>query len=92
MLIGLGKHEGAKIYHKGILTISFSRKFSRRLCRTSVGRLPRFVAAMAILENAKTKLHCWKLFALRTSERVNRSCSNWPINGCHGFPLTTSIF
>lgn len=51
MLIGLGKHEGAKIYHKGILTISFPEIIASVAER--VLDVCRVCGGMAILENAE---------------------------------------
>jgi hypothetical protein len=49
MLIGLGKHEGAKVYHRAILDYSFPQ-----IVRSVAGRVLeqcRIVAGLAILEN-----------------------------------------
>ena len=51
MLIGLGKHEGAKIYHRGILTMSFTEIVDA--VAEQVLRVCRVCGGMAILENAE---------------------------------------
>ena len=51
MLIGLGKHEGAKVYHRGILTTSFSEIVTAVAER--VLQVCRVCGGMAILENAE---------------------------------------
>ena len=51
MLIGLGKHEGAKIYHRGILSTSFSEIVAAVAER--VLQVCRVCGGMAILENAE---------------------------------------
>jgi hypothetical protein len=51
MLIGLGKHEGAKVYHRGILTQSFPEIIAAVAERVlQVGRV---CGGLAILENAR---------------------------------------
>jgi hypothetical protein len=51
MLIGLGKHEGAKVYHRGILKMSFPEIIDA--VAEQVLRVCRVCGGMAILENAK---------------------------------------
>lgn len=51
MLIGLGKHEGAKVYHRGILTMSFPEIIDAVAER--VLQVCRVCGGMAILENAE---------------------------------------
>jgi hypothetical protein len=51
MLIGLGKHEGAKIYHRGILTMSFPEIISA--VAEQVLKVCRICGGLAILENAE---------------------------------------
>ena len=51
MLIGFGKHEGAKIYHRGILTMSFSEIVAA--VAEQVLKVCRVCGGMAILENAE---------------------------------------
>jgi len=51
MLIGLGKHEGAKIYHRGILSMSFPEIVAAVAER--VLQVCRVCGGMAILENAE---------------------------------------
>ncbi|MDA1229704.1 MAG: lactate racemase domain-containing protein [Planctomycetota bacterium] len=51
MLIGLGKHEGAKIYHRGILTTSFSEIVEA--VAEQVLKVCRVCGGLAILENAE---------------------------------------
>lgn len=50
MLIGLGKHEGAKIYHRAIMNYSFGQ-ILRSVAREVLARC-RVVAGVAIVENA----------------------------------------
>ena len=50
MLIGLGKHEGAKIYHRAILNYSFGQ-IVRSVAREVLSRC-RIVAGLAIVENS----------------------------------------
>lgn len=50
MLIGLGKHEGAKIYHRAIMNYSFGQ-ILRSVAREVLARC-RIVAGVAIVENA----------------------------------------
>lgn len=50
MLIGLGKHEGAKIYHRAIMNYSFGQ-ILRSVAREVLARC-RVVAGLAIVENA----------------------------------------
>jgi hypothetical protein len=60
MLIGLGKHEGAKVYHRGILTMSFPEIIDAVAER--VLQVCRVCGGMAILENAEDENgFCWKL-------------------------------
>jgi hypothetical protein len=49
MLIGLGKHEGAKIYHRAIMNYSFGQ-IVRSVAREVLARC-RIVAGVAIVEN-----------------------------------------
>lgn len=49
MLIGLGKHQGAKIYHRAILDYNFDQ-IIRSVAREVVARC-RIVAGLAVLEN-----------------------------------------
>ncbi|MCA9065365.1 MAG: DUF2088 domain-containing protein, partial [Planctomycetaceae bacterium] len=51
MLIGLGKHEGARIYHRGILTTSFTEILESVAAR--VLEVCRVVGGLAIIENAR---------------------------------------
>lgn len=51
MLIGLGKHEGAKVYHRGILTTSFPEIIAA--VAEQVLKVCRVCGGMAILENAE---------------------------------------
>ncbi len=51
MLIGLGKHEGAKVYHRGILSMSFPEIVAAVAER--VLQVCRVCGGMAILENAE---------------------------------------
>ncbi len=51
MLIGLGKHEGARIYHRGILTMSFPEIIAA--VAEQVLKVCRICGGMAILENAE---------------------------------------
>ncbi len=51
MLIGLGKHEGAKIYHRGILTMSFPEIIAA--VAEQVLKVCRICGGLAILENAE---------------------------------------
>ena len=51
MLIGLGKHEGAKVYHRGILTMSFPEIIDA--VAEQVLQVCRVCGGMAILENAE---------------------------------------
>ena len=51
MLIGLGKHEGAKIYHRGILDVSFPEILASVAER--VLQVCRIVRGLAILENSR---------------------------------------
>ncbi len=51
MLIGLGKHEGAKIYHRGILMMSFPEIIAA--VAEQVLKVCRICGGMAILENAE---------------------------------------
>lgn len=51
MLIGLGKHEGARVYHAGILTMSFPEIIEAVAER--VLQVCRVCGGMAILENAE---------------------------------------
>lgn len=51
MLIGLGKHEGAKIYHRGILTMSFPEIVAA--VAEQVLLVCRICGGLAILENAE---------------------------------------
>ncbi|MCA9033606.1 MAG: DUF2088 domain-containing protein [Planctomycetaceae bacterium] len=51
MLIGLGKHEGAKIYHRGILDTSFPEILAS--VAEKVLQVCRIVGGMAILENCR---------------------------------------
>ena len=51
MLIGLGKHEGAKIYHRGILTMSFPEIIAA--VAEQVLEVCRICGGLAILENAE---------------------------------------
>ena len=51
MLIGFGKHEGAKIYHRGILTMSFPEIITA--VAEQVLKVCRVCGGMAILENAE---------------------------------------
>lgn len=51
MLIGLGKHEGAKIYHRGILTMSFPEIIDA--VAEQVLQVCRVCGGLAILENAE---------------------------------------
>jgi hypothetical protein len=51
MLIGLGKHEGAKIYHRGILMMSFPEIIAA--VAEQVLKVCRVCGGMAILENAE---------------------------------------
>ncbi len=51
MLIGLGKHEGAKIYHRGILTMSFPEIIDA--VAEQVLQVCRICGGLAILENAE---------------------------------------
>lgn len=50
MLIGLGKHEGAKVYHRGILTMSFPEIIDA--VAEQVLRKCRVCGGLAIIENA----------------------------------------
>jgi hypothetical protein len=50
MLIGLGKHEGAKIYHRAIMNYSFGQ-IVRSVAREVLSKC-RIVAGLAIVENA----------------------------------------
>jgi hypothetical protein len=50
MLIGLGKHRGAKIYHRAILDYSFDQ-IVRSVAREVLGRC-RIVAGLAVVENS----------------------------------------
>jgi hypothetical protein len=50
MLIGLGKHEGAKVYHRAIMNYSFGQ-ILRSVAREVLARC-RVVAGVAIVENA----------------------------------------
>ena len=50
MLIGLGKHAGAKIYHRAIMDYSFEQ-IIRSVAREVLGRC-RIVAGLAIVENS----------------------------------------
>ena len=50
MLIGLGKHDGAKIYHRAILNYSFGQ-IVRSVARDVLAKC-RIVAGLAIVENA----------------------------------------
>ncbi len=50
MLIGLGKHHGAKIYHRAIMDFSFDQ-IVRSVAREVLGRC-RIVAGLAIVENS----------------------------------------
>jgi hypothetical protein len=50
MLIGLGKHEGAKIYHRAIMNYSFGQ-IVRSVAREVLGKC-RIVAGLGIVENA----------------------------------------
>jgi hypothetical protein len=50
MLIGLGKHEGAKIYHRAIMNFSFGQ-IVRSVAREVLSKC-RVVAGLAIVENA----------------------------------------
>ena len=50
MLIGLGKHEGAKIYHRAIIDFNFGQ-ILRSVAREVLSRC-RIVAGVAIVENA----------------------------------------
>ena len=51
MLIGLGKHAGAKVYHAGILTMSFPEIIAQ--VAEQVLRVCRVCGGMAILENSE---------------------------------------
>lgn len=51
MLIGLGKHAGAKVYHAGILTMSFPEIIEQ--VAEQVLRVCRVCGGMAILENSE---------------------------------------
>ena len=51
MLIGLGKHEGAKIYHRGILSMSFPEIIAA--VAEQVLQVCRICGGLAILENAE---------------------------------------
>jgi hypothetical protein len=53
MLIGLGKHEGAKIYHRAIMNFSFGQ-IVRSVAREVLSKC-RVVAGLAIVENAYDK-------------------------------------
>jgi hypothetical protein len=64
MLIGLGKHEGAKIYHRAIQNYSFGQIV--RSVATQVLEKCRIVAGLAILENAYDQTA--KIAAVRPEE------------------------
>ncbi len=68
MLIGLGKHEGAKIYHRAILDYSFDQ-IIRSVAADVLARC-RIVAGVAIVENGYDETA--KIAAVAPSEFVER--------------------
>lgn len=68
MLIGLGKHEGAKIYHRGILSMSFPEIIAA--VAEQVLQVCRICGGLAILENARDETAL--LEAVRPEEFKNR--------------------
>ncbi|MEZ6061865.1 MAG: lactate racemase domain-containing protein [Planctomycetaceae bacterium] len=82
MLIGLGKHEGAKIYHRGIMTHSFPEIIQ------SVGRKVlqdcRVIGGLAIIENARDETALIEAvkpdaFESREPELLKMACRWLPI-------------
>ncbi|MCA9083961.1 MAG: DUF2088 domain-containing protein [Planctomycetaceae bacterium] len=89
MLIGLGKHEGAKVYHAGIMSYSFSEMISAVAGR--VLETCRILGGLAILENAKDETALIEAvspqnFAVREPELLKLAC-RWlptlPIDDVH---------
>lgn len=81
LLIGLGKHEGAKIYHAGILTHSFSEII--KSVATTVLRECNVVGGLAILENARDETALIEavppaLFAEREPALLKQACEWLP--------------
>ena len=76
MLIGLGKHEGAKIYHRAIQDYSFGQ-----IVRSVAGRVLERAAswpAWASSRMATTKRPRSRASRRRSSRRARRSCWSWP--------------
>lgn len=61
LLIGLGKHEGAKIYHRAIMNYSFGQ-IVRSVAREVLSRC-RIVAGLGIVENAYDRTACIRAVA-----------------------------
>ncbi|MEQ9408152.1 MAG: lactate racemase domain-containing protein [Fuerstiella sp.] len=81
MLIGLGKHHGAKVYHAGILTHSFSEMIDSIAAR--VLQECSIVGGLAILENAKDETALIEAvrpenFAAREPELLKLACQWLP--------------
>jgi Lactate racemase N-terminal domain len=79
MLIGLGKHEGAKVYHRGILTMSFPEIIDA--VAEQVLRKCRVCGGMAIIENARDETALIEVvppdqFAVREPELL-RLANEW---------------
>ncbi len=82
MLIGLGKHEGAKVYHRGIMTHSF-REIIESVALKVLEKC-RVVGGLAILENARDETALIEAvapdhFATREPELLKMACRWLPI-------------
>jgi hypothetical protein len=77
MLIGLGKHAGAKVYHQGILTHSFPEMIEA--VATRVLEVCNVIGGLAILENAKDETALLEAvapadFGTREPELLKQAC------------------
>ena len=89
MLIGLGKHEGAKIYHRAIEDYDFDR-IVNSVAREVISRC-RIVAGLAVIENAYHEpARIVGLCPARSPSGNRRSCRRRPA-WCHNSPSRRPI-
>ena len=89
MLIGLGKHRGAAIYHQAIIHYSWDRMV-RSVARTVIEKC-RVLFGLGIVENQYDQTALIEAVEPAISTSGKRYCSSQPGSGCRVCPLNPSI-
>ncbi len=83
MLIGLGKHEGAKIYHRAIIDYSFAEII--HAVAAVVLQKCKVLYGVAIVENAYDQTALIEAVPPEKFYDRERELLRWPANGCPGY-------